>query len=206
MSTADPVWSNGDVDDEDENWQRPAGIFVLAPIGGGALDAILDLQKRYDPKLAGAHLPHVTLAGSSGVGPIRAGTSVDELRHRLEPVAASTPVLTLMLGLPRRFMQTRVISLPMDPHGPLRTLHDRIARSGLPFGPARFTFTPHVTLNLYRTLSVDMVRELLAVRMHGPVILDRLLLSATDDPYPPRTLLELPFAGGKAPAQTGSVD
>jgi 2'-5' RNA ligase len=197
MSVEGADWSTSDTDDED--WQRPAGIFVLAPIGGGAVDAIRELQQRYDPKLAGAQPPHVTLAGSSGVGPIRAGTSVGELRRRLEPVARETPVLTLPLGLPRRFMQTRIISLPMDPHGPLRTLHDRIARSGLPFGPARFTFTPHVTLNLYRTLSRDTLRELLAERLHDPVILDRLVLSATDDPYPPRTLLELPFGPQAAP-------
>ena len=197
MSGAGPEWPSAD--EEDEEWQRPAGIFVLAPIGGSAVDAISELQRRFDPKLAGGQPPHITLAGSSGVGPIRAGTSVEELRRCLSPVARTTPVLTLMLGTPRRFMQTRIISLPLDPHGPLRTLHDRIARSGLPFGPARFTFTPHVTLNLYRTLSRDAVRDLLAERMYEPVILDRLLLSATDDPYPPRTLLELPFAATGSP-------
>lgn len=197
MSSGRPEWSS--LEEDDEDWQRPAGIFVLAPIGGGALEAIRELQRRYDPKLAGVQPPHITLAGSSGVGPIRAGTTVDDLRRRLEPVALETPVLTLMLGLPRRFMQTRIISLPLDPHGPLRALHDKIARSGLPFGPARFTFTPHVTLNLYRTLSRDTLRELLAERMHEPVILDRLVLSATDDPLPPRTVLELPFGTAGAP-------
>ncbi len=204
MSAAGPEWSSAD--EEDEEWQRPAGIFVLAPIGGGAVDAIRELQRRFDPKLAGAQPPHITLAGSSGVGPIRAGTSVEELRRCLSPVALTTPVLTLRLGMPSRFMQTRIISLPLDPHGPLRTLHDRIARSGLTFGRARFTFTPHVTLNLYRTLSRDAVRELLAERMDEPVILDRMVLSATDDPYPPRTLLELPFGGADAPTERGPGD
>ena len=106
-------------EDDYEDWQRPAGIFVLAPISGGALDAIRDVQRRFDPKLADAHDPHITMAGSSGVGPIRAGTPVDEMLRRLAPVAAATPVLTLKLGRPRRFMQTDIISLPLDPHGPL---------------------------------------------------------------------------------------
>jgi 2'-5' RNA ligase len=191
-------------EDDYEDWQRPAGIFVLAPIGGGAVDAIRDVQRRFDPKLAEAHDPHITLAGSSGVGPIRAGTPVDEMLHRLTPVAAATPALTLVVGNPRRFMQTNIIILPLDPHGPLRMLHDRIARSGLPFGPARFTFTPHVTLNLYRTPDPEMVRELLSVRVKEPVIIDRLLLSATNDPYPPRTLLEIPLA--QVPAQGHPAD
>ena len=30
-------------------------------------------------------------------------------------------------------MQTDIIVLPIDPHGPLRILHDRIITSGLPF-------------------------------------------------------------------------
>jgi 2'-5' RNA ligase len=184
---------SGDDEYGDEDWARPGGIFVLAPITGEAEVAIREAQRRFDPKLADAYPPHITLAGSSGVGPIRANTPVDELRRRLSPVAEATPVLSLPAGRPQRFMQTHIISLPMDPHGPLRTLHDRIARSGLPFGPARFTFTPHVTLNLYRTPTPEMVRELLSVRVDEPVIIDRLLLSATDGPYPARMLLEIPL-------------
>jgi 2'-5' RNA ligase len=186
-------------DDEYADWQRPAGIFVLAPIGGAAALIVHELQARYDAKLAGAYAPHVTVAGSSGIGPIPPGTSIDELRRRLAPVAEATPVLRLPFGAPQRFMQSDVVSLPLDPHGPLRVLHDGIARSGLQFGPVRFTFTPHVTLNLYRSLTPAAARALLAVRVGEPVVLDRLVLSATDDPRPSRTLLELPFAAS-APA------
>ena len=63
MSGAGPEWPSAD--EEDEEWQRPAGIFVLAPIGGSAVDAISELQRRFDPKLAGGQPPHITLAGSS---------------------------------------------------------------------------------------------------------------------------------------------
>jgi len=182
-----------DFDDEyaDEEWKRPAGIFVLAPIQGPAAIRVRAIQLETDPKLAAAHPPHVTLAGSSGVGPIRAGTPVDEIRERLQPIAQRTPPLTLRFGMPQRFMQTSIISLPLDVHGPLRELHDALARSGLAFARARFTFTPHVTLNFYRTLTPDATRALLARRVDEPVILDRLVLSATDDPHPPRVVLEL---------------
>jgi 2'-5' RNA ligase len=151
------------------------------------------IQRRYDPKLAAVHPPHLTLTGSSGLGPITPGTPIEELRRRLAPVAAAMSPLTLPFGAPQRFMQTNVVSLPLDPHGPIRALHDRIGRCGLPFGPSRFTFTPHVTLNLYRTLEPEAIRELLAVRMREPAIIDRIVVTATDDPKPPRTVLELPF-------------
>jgi 2'-5' RNA ligase len=189
----------GDADryaqDEYDEWQPPAGIFVLAPIVGPAAAAIHQIQSQYDPKLAAASPPHITLAGSSGVGPIRAGTSIDELRRCLAPVTAATPVLELPFGAPQRFMQTDIISLPLDVHGPLRTLHDRIARAGLSFLPARFTFTPHVTLNLYRTLTPAAERELLALRVRELAMIESLLLTVTDESGPRQTLLTMPLTG-----------
>jgi 2'-5' RNA ligase len=178
-------------DDEFDDWPRPAGMFVLALITGPAAAVIQSLQARYDAKLAGAFPPHVTLAGSSGVGPIRADTPIDAIRTALSPVASSTPPLALVFHRPQRFMQTDIISLPLDPHGPIRLLHDRIAQSGLSFGPARFTFTPHVTLNFYRTLSLEDRRALLATTVSEPAVLDRLVLSVTDEAGRPRTALEL---------------
>jgi 2'-5' RNA ligase len=186
------------VDDPFADWARPAGIFVLAPIAGAAAAVIQDLQARYDAKLAGAFRPHITLAGSSGVGPIRGDTPIGAIGDALGPIARSTPPLTLAFLRPQRFMQTDIISLPLDPHGPIRLLHDRIAQSGLAFGPARFTFTPHVTLNFYRTLSVEDRRALLAVTVSEPAVLDRLVLSVTDDAHQPHIALELALGGNPA--------
>ncbi len=185
------------LDDEYLDWRRPAGLFILAPIGGPAAALIHEVQARTDPKLAAAHAPHVTLAGSSGVGPVQPGTGIDEIRRLLTPVAAAVSPLSLPFRPPQRFMGSDIISLPLDPHGPLRDLHERIARSGLSFGRARLTFTPHVTLNLYRSLTREAARALLAVRVQEPAVLDRLVVAETDDPWPPRKLLELPLGGGE---------
>jgi 2'-5' RNA ligase len=183
--------TDGYDDQADERWRRPAGLFVLGVIDGPAADRIAEVQRRFDPKFAAAHRPHLTLTGSSGVGPIAPDTPLDDARAALDRVARATPPLDLVFGAPTRFMQTNVFSLPLDPHGALRTLHERIARSGLGFGPVRFTFTPHVTLSFYPTLSRDRARELLAVRIVEPARLTRLTVSATDDPLPPRPLFEV---------------
>jgi hypothetical protein len=74
-------------------------------------------------------------------------------------------------------------------------LHDRIATTGLKFAPVRHAFTPHVTLSFYRTLTPATRRELLAMRLDEPVLIDHLRCSLTDEPLPPRTLLELQLAG-----------
>ena len=185
-------------DDEYEDWRGPGGIFVLAPIAGPAAAVLHDLQARFDPRLAAMYPPHVTLAGSSGVGPLPLGTPVEEIRRRLTPLVETTSSLQLYAGPPQRFMQSDIISLPLDPHGPLRVLHDRIARSGLTFGTARFTFTPHVTLNLYRTLTPESERALLAIRIREPLGIERLVLSATDESGPPRTVLEMALSAESA--------
>ena len=92
-------------------------------------------------------------------------------------------------------MATNIVVLPLDPHGPLRHLHDRIARSGLTFARAKFTFTPHATLSFYPTLSREAVRELLAMRFDEPARVDRLTVYHTRDPQPAVKLLELALVG-----------
>ena len=192
----DEFGHDDDIPESGRDWRRPQGIFVLAPLGGEAGERIAELQRRYDPKLAALSAPHLTLVGSSGVGPVRPGTSPAELRAALEPIARDTPPLVLRFGPPRRFMQTDIVSLPLDPHGPLRELFERIRASGLHFGPVRFAFTPHATLSYFPTLDRRRERELMAERVSEPAVVDRMELSLTQDPQPPRKLFELPLTGG----------
>jgi 2'-5' RNA ligase len=169
------------------------GIFILAELPGEAGAIVREIQQRYDPKLARLTPPHVTLVGSSGVGAIAADTKVDKIRAALEPIAKATTPMSLPFGLPHRFMQTDIISLPLDPNGPLRALHERLATSGLHFRRARFQFSPHCTLSFYPTLTPQHERELLALRVTAPAIIDRLQVYLTRDPQPSKLLLELPL-------------
>ena len=171
------------------------GIFILASIGPEATERIAAIQREFDPKLAATAPPHITIAGSSGVGPMDPTTLVEEIRQVLEPIAASTPPLVLPFGPPIRFMQTTIIVLPLDPHGPLRLLHERIATSGLRFERARFSFTPHCTLSFYPTHPPATLRRLHAIRVTEPAVIERISVQHTMDPQPSRTLLELDLTG-----------
>lgn len=171
------------------------GIYIIVELPGEAGARVRAIQEKYDPKLAKLNPPHLTLAGSSGVGSIPAETPLAELRAALEPIASTTPPMLLPLGLPLRFMKTNIVVLPMDPHGPLRGLHERIARSGLTFKPARFSFTPHVTMSFFPTLTPAVERELLSQRVDAPAVIDRFQVYLTRDPQPSRKLLELELKG-----------
>jgi 2'-5' RNA ligase len=166
------------------------GIVILAELEPALSELILEIQRRFDPKLAGLLPPHVTITGSSGMGPIAPGTTPAELRAALETVARATPPMTLAFRRPMQFMQSQVVVLPLDPHGPIRELHDRLLTSGLKYEVPRFTFTPHVTLNLFRELPKAELRELLRVRIDAPVRIDRISAYKTTGPASTKKLLE----------------
>jgi 2'-5' RNA ligase len=172
-----------------------SGIFVLAPLAGEAAERVREIQRQYDPKLAASSPPHVTLVGSSGVGPIAVSTPMATLRAVLESIARETPAMTLQFDPPMRFMQTEIVVLPLHPHGPIRDLHEKIRASGLSFGRARFTFTPHSTLSFYPTLTAKRVRELLSIRVDEPVRIERLEVHLTRGAQASRLLFELPLSG-----------
>lgn len=176
------------------------GIIILSELHGDVRERVLEIQRRFDPKLAAGVAPHLTLSGSSGMGPIAARTPVAELRRALEPIALETKPMTLSFLPPLRFMQTNVVVLPLDPHGPIRALHEQIKTSGLRYEPPRFAFTPHVTLTFFRDLSRDDVRALLALRVAEPIVVDNIAAYRTVDITNTRKLLELPLGGGASGA------
>jgi 2'-5' RNA ligase len=174
-----------------------SGIFVIAEIKGPAAKRIHKVQKRFDPRVSKEWPPHVTLAGSSGMGPIDPSTSMEELRARLEPVAHETPPLLLAFGHPIRFMQTNIVVLPLSPHGPLRALHERIKSSGLRFDQPRFAFTPHVTLSFYPEHPPERLRELLAVRVPEPADIEAIQVYHTRQDKASKKLFELALGGDR---------
>ncbi len=176
-------------------WRPQSGIFVLVNLQGELAGKVHAIQERYDPRMANFAAPHFTLIGSSGAGPIDADTSVADLRTALEPIARTTEPMTLHFERPVRYMQTNTFTLPLDPHGPLRELHDRIKRSGLRFARPKHAFTPHVTLSHYRTPTDEEARELLAIRIDEPFVVDHLVVSLTAEPRAPRELFALELSG-----------
>ena len=176
-------------------WRPQSGIFILVRLQGELAEKVHAIQERYDPRMANFAGPHFTLIGSSGVGPIAADTPVERLHEVLDPIARATAPLSLCFQRPVRFMQTNTFALPLDPHGPLRELHDRIRRSGLSFAPSRHAFTPHVTLSHYRTPTEEEARELLSVRIDEPFIVAHLAVSLTEEPKKPRELFQLELTG-----------
>jgi 2'-5' RNA ligase len=177
------------------NRSAKSGIFIIAQITGPVGERIAALQARHDPRILKLGQPHVTLIGSSGAGPVAANTTIEELEQRLGPIAADTAPIELRFGRPTRFMQTEIVVLPLDPHGPLRTLHERLKMSGLRTAAPRFFFTPHVTLSLYRELPKDALNALLREKFEDRVVVDHIEAHLTQDTGESTKLLTLQLTG-----------
>jgi 2'-5' RNA ligase len=171
------------------------GIITMAELHGAIADRLLAIQARYDPRMVAELPPHITISGSSGMGPISPDTTDAELRAALEPIAAATPPFAVRLEPPMRFMQSTVVVMPIDPHGPIRALHELIKSSGLSFEQPRFTFTPHVTLSFYPELGSERLRELLRVRIGEPVRVEAIQAYRSVDLTKTLKVLELPLTG-----------
>lgn len=198
----DSQHTDDDADDRDDElpdgdriWRRAAGSFVLVPVAGAAAAALDAMRREADPKLAATNAPHLSLTGSSGAGPILPDEPLDRIRDCLEAAVRETAPFELRAGLPMRFPGTDIVSFELDPHGALRTLHERIKTSGLRFGPVRFPFSPHLTISYYRTLDRAAEQRLLTLRLAPPIVIDRLELSRTNDPQPPQMVLTVMLGG-----------
>lgn len=172
-----------------------SGIYLILPLEGPARAQVLAVQERYDPRSFRGWPPHVTLAGSSGMGPLDGDTPVPALRTALTEIAACTPPIEAPLEPPIRFMQTNVVVLPLDPHGPLRALHERVRAAGLRYAPPRFAFTPHVTLSFYPELTPQRSRELLSVRVQGPACFTVIAAYRSFENRTSKLLMSVPLAG-----------
>lgn len=148
------------------------GIIVMSELRGPLADRVREIQQRFDPRMAAELPPHITITGSSGMGPISPETTNVELQLALEHVAAETRPFSVRLEPPMRFMQSLVVVMNVEPNGPIRALHERIKSSGLAYEVPRFTFTPHCTLSFYPELSPPQLRELLRIRIEEPVPID----------------------------------
>ena len=173
------------------------GIVVIAEITGAVAARLHEVQEQYDPRMAAELPPHLTLIGSSGMGPISVRTDPETLREALIAASQATPAMTLRFEPPMRFMQSRVVVLPLDPNGAVRTLHerlaDRIRAAKIVTERARFTFTPHCTLSFYRELPDRALRELLAMRFDEPVQIEAVQAYRASGPAGTQQLFSLPL-------------
>lgn len=110
-----------------------------------------------------AKLPvEITLAGSSGVGPIPAGTELSFIESGLDHAFAEiSPFRASFAGI-RVFPNTSIYYLEPSDRSAFDQIHQKLRSSGIPFSEISWPYNPHCTLRGGASLSLEAASELLA--------------------------------------------
>jgi 2'-5' RNA ligase superfamily len=124
--------------------------FVVAELPDPVATWIRELRGKFEPDIA--HLPaEITLAGSSGVGPITLGQSVAFVQQRLTTaLIGRLPFEARFIGI-GNFPGTEIFFA--TPEGePFNVLHAAVVASGIKFGSSRFSYNAHCSLKGFTSL------------------------------------------------------
>jgi hypothetical protein len=88
----------------------------------------------------------ITLAGSSGVGPIPVGTDISLVTRIVESLLHDMPAFEVSFSGWKVFPNTTIAYLEPKCRLIFDVLHNRLAGSGIPFSPIAFPYNPHCTI------------------------------------------------------------
>ena len=108
-----------------------------------------------------AKLPvEITLAGSSGVGPIPPGTDLSLVQHHLEQILPHFSPFRARFAAIRSFPNTAIYFLEPFDRAPFDQLHQALRDSGIPFSANQWPYNPHCTLRGGKPLDAAAASEL----------------------------------------------
>lgn len=135
--------------------------FVVADLPDEIAAWVRATREVFEPAIL--HLPaEITLAGSSGVGPICTGQDVESVRSKLvAAIAGRLPFEARFTGIGNSPGTDIYFAAPEPP--PFLAMHRAILGSGIAFGPSAFPYTPHCSLKGLTALRPGQREALLAL-------------------------------------------
>ena len=129
--------------------------FVCLDLPEPIASEILAIRRRHRDTFRSALPAEITIAGSSGNGPLAAGQDPNAVLQTIEAIVAETEPIRTAFASVVRFPATDIFALTLQNESGLRALHDRIATSGIAFRSSPFPFSPHCTLRSRLSVEVD---------------------------------------------------
>ena len=124
----------------------------------------------------------ITIAGSSGVGPIAQDQASDELFKIIDEIATSTSPITVSFDKVHRFPGTDIVVMKLKDETLVRSLHQRFVESGIKFQDTDFAYEPHCTLRSKSPLTDQEMEELSKFKIEGDFTLQTLSVYAMPPP------------------------
>lgn len=124
---------------------------------------VLDIRKQQKDEFCATLPAEITIAGSSGVGVIKADQEPDLVFSIIEQIATQTAPIRACFRSVIRFPRTDIFVLTLEDEASLRSLHQRIITSAIRFETNRFPFQPHCTLRSRSPVSPEEAAHLLSL-------------------------------------------
>lgn len=158
----------------------PSNTYVVLDLPQPVAGKVLAVRRHHRDEYRAALPAEITIAGSSGVGVFAADQDLVEVFSMLDSIAAETAPIRASFSRVLRFPGTDIFVLTLADEEPFRTLHRRIAASGLRFEPSPFPYTPHCTLRSRSPVTEEEAADLFSVRIEDVFMLDTLSVYQAD--------------------------
>jgi 2'-5' RNA ligase len=167
----------------------PHTAFVVVDIPAPYKKGIQVIRERL--KTVTSKLPvEITVAGSSGVGPIPEGTDIEVIRGEVERVAKLTAAFKMEFGEINHFPDTGVFFIAPKDRRPFDALHASLASSKIPFANSPFPYNPHCTLRVGPKVEQSVCERIYSIPVpSGEMMLDSISVYALDGPTQAVSLL-----------------
>lgn len=126
-----------------KTYRLPA--YIVLEIPSPVSDAVQSIRDSFATPTA--RLPvEITVAGSSGIGPIPAGSAKADTEKQIQSILSELGPFQAQFQEVRRFPNTNIFYLAPQVRQPFDRIHDLLKASGISFGTNPWPYNPHCTL------------------------------------------------------------
>lgn len=121
--------------------------FIVLDLPSPVAEKVRNLRGEYDPKRVLVPV-EITLTGSSGLGRVAPGQSVEEITKEITRIAESHAPFKTRFHKVESFPGSNIYFLSLEDETPFIRLHKAFASSSIRFQENHFPYKPHCTLIL----------------------------------------------------------
>ena len=119
--------------------------YLIAELGGDVVELVRSMRQRFNPNNV-LWPADITIAGSSGVGTLKDGQSLDHIIETITPIVSELKFKNVEFIEVGKFPDTGIYFLKPE-RDQFDKMHKSIISSGLEFNESPWPYNPHCTLH-----------------------------------------------------------
>lgn len=137
------------------------GSAIVMEIRGRVRQQVQWLREEFDPVLADNIPVEITVAGSSGIGPILPGQDGAVILNELSCIAHRMKPFEARLGQVTRFPGTDIFVFEVLPREPFETFYQWLLDTSIQFDSSPHPFFPHCSLHIWGEVGPELEAKMM---------------------------------------------